>query len=172
MKFAAALPTLAALLILPACSEAPDSRPVEAETPIPVEPGGGIGDGATPLSGAGEAIRTTMPNRLRGEWRADDLGRAPTREDCNQTSGSNRNFGKVLTISSNGFSLFEQGGRIVDIHTRTDSMIDATFDTTYADTPTTARMDFALQPGGTLAVNDDDGDGTPSVTQYRPCPEE
>ncbi len=172
MKFSAKLPALAAVLLLAACSEAPDPAPAEAETPIPVEPDSGIGDGATPLPGERETARATMPNRLRGQWREDDLGRAPSREDCAQTSTTNRNFGKVLTVSSNGFSLFEEGGRIVEVHNRTDSMIDATFDTTYADTPTSARIDLALQPGGTLAVNRDDGDGVISATQYRPCPEE
>ena len=166
---------LAPAMLLAACSD--DARdtaaPEAAETPIPVEPGGGIGDGATPLPEAADEpegdFAMTMPTALRGQWREDDLGRAPTAEDCNQTSQTNRNFGKVLSVRDDGYGLFETGGRIMEVHNRTDSMIDATFDTTYADEPTQARRDFALQPDGTLAVNDDDGDGRMTVTQYRPC---
>lgn len=162
----------APLLILAACSQAPEADPVGVETVIPVESDGGIGDGAPPLDDAAQqagSLAANMPQAMRGQWREDDLGRAPTAEDCNQTSQSNRNFGKVLTVRANGYDLFESGGRIVTVNQRTDIMIDATFDTTYADTPTSARQDFALQTDGTLAVNDDDGDGILSVTQYRPC---
>lgn len=171
------------ILVLSACAQPAPSDATNPVTvadegvvpggPMPVEPDGGIGDGAAPLPGAAadeqEASAASMPAALRGQWREDDLGRAPTREDCNQTSSTNRNFGKVLTVREDGYSLFETGGRIMEVHSRTDTMIDATFDTTYADTPTRARRDFALQPGGTLAVNDDDGDGRLSVTQYRRC---
>jgi hypothetical protein len=159
-----------AALLLAGCSEAPD--PAAEETPISVEPDGGIGAGAPPLSEVQAAAGVSMPEAVRGQWREDDLGRAPTAADCNQTSDTNRNFGKVMTVSANGFSLFEEGGTIVDVHSRTDTMIDATFDTSYADALTTARMDFALQPGATLAVNRDDADGVLSVKQYRPCPED
>ncbi len=168
----------APLLLLAACGQAPEAAPAEVETAIPVEPDGGIGDGAPPPDGTArqpddsDTLAATMPQTLRGQWREDDLGRAPRAEDCNQTSQSNRNFGKVLTVRADGYSLFESGGRIMTVHQRTDTMVDATFDTTYADTPTSARQDFAIQADGTLAVNDDDGDGTPSVTQYRPCPEQ
>ncbi|ABC64092.1 hypothetical protein [Erythrobacter litoralis] len=139
---------------------------------MPVEPDGGIGDGATPLNEATPAgFERSIPQAVRGQWREDDLGRAPTAEDCDQTSATRQNFGKVLRVRADGFSLFEQGGRLIEVHNRTDTMIDATFDTTYADTPTQARLDLALQADGTLAINRDDGDGRLSVTQYRKCPE-
>ncbi|GMN13880.1 hypothetical protein [Altererythrobacter sp. MTPC7] len=139
---------------------------------MPVEPDGGIGDGAPPIRTAGsESAEDTMPASLRGQWRENDLSRTPTAKDCEQTSDTNRNFGKVLTVRNDGYTLFEQGGRLMEVHNRTDTMIDATFDTTYADTPTQARKDFALQPGGTLAINHDDGDGILNVTEYLPCPE-
>ena len=115
------------------------------------------------------AFASTMPEAVRGQWRENDLGRDPTREDCNQTSQSNSNFGKVLTVDAGGYSVFEDGGRIIDVHNRTDDMIDATFDTTYADTPTRARKDFALQSNGSLAVNNDDEDGRAKSIEYLRC---
>lgn len=124
-------------------------------------------------SQASQASQTppgTMPEAVRGQWRENDLGRDPTREDCNQTSQSNRNFGKVLTITAEGYSLFEEGGRIIAVHSRSDESIDATFDTTYADTPTRARRSVALQSKGALAVTDDYGGGRVDLTEYLPCP--
>lgn len=112
----------------------------------------------------------TMPEAVRGQWRENDLGRDPTREDCDQTSQSNNNFGKVLTINARGYSLFEDGGRIIEIYSRTDDSIDATFDTTYADTPTQARRSFALQSQGRLAVKDVQGDGRLDASEYLRCP--
>lgn len=119
--------------------------------------------GATASPGA-------MPEAIRGQWRENDLGRDPTAEDCDQTSPSNRNFGKVLTVNAGGYSLFEDGGRIIHVHGRTDRTIDAAFDTTYADTLTRARRAFALQPGGALAVKDDRGSGRSDLTEYLRCP--
>lgn len=150
--------------------------PQPAETMMPVEPDGGIGDGAGPPDTVDgdetrdDGLTATIPQAVRGEWREDDLGRAPTTEDCNQTSQSNRNFGKVLTVRADGYSLFEESGEITEVHNRTDTMIDATFDVTVGPGTSQARKDIALQPGGSLAVNHDDGDGRLDVVQYRRCP--
>ena len=148
---------------------APTVSPADQDTSGATDSAGSEPDDAVEEP-AEDEVAQTMPRAVRGQWRENDLGRDPTREDCNQTSSTNRNFGKVLTVRADGYSLFESGGRIIEVHNRTDAMIDATFDTTYADTPTTARKDFALQPGGSLAVNDDDGDGRLSVTEYLRCP--
>ena len=127
--------------------------------------------GAQARIAAQDEIQTfpkTMPEALYGDWREDDLKRAPTVEDCNQTAISNNNFGKVMTIRADGYSLFEDGGRIIEVHNRTGETIDATFDTTYADTPTKARRNFVMQQDGSLVVTDLDG-ASPTV-EYRPCP--
>lgn len=61
------LPLIAMTLLLAACESGTD--PVPAETPIPVEPDGGIGDGAgpplDPAIAAGE-----IPKRFHGVWDA------------------------------------------------------------------------------------------------------
>jgi len=116
------------------------------------------------------ASTSTMPAAILGQWRQDDLGRDPTGEDCNQSSQSNGNFGNVLNVYARGYSVFEDGGRIIDVHRRTDATIDATFDMTYADTPTQARRNFALKPNGSLVVSDDEAAGRPDVTAYLRCP--
>ena len=118
-----------------------------------------------------ENFAQTMPARLRGDWHKDDLGRAPTAKDCDPRLRGTIDWDRLITVGDGGYSYFETGGRILEVHNRTDTMIDATFDTTYADTPTSERRDFALQPDGTMAVNKDDGDGVMDVTQYIRCPE-
>ena len=164
--------------MLAACSQPSD--PPEApgapasSDPIPVEPDGGMGDGAPPLPeptpDAANAPRT-MPERLRRSWREDDLGRAPTPADCDQTARTNRNFGRVLTIREDGYSLFEQGGRIIEVDRRSETMIAGTFDTTYADMPTTARTAITFRNDGSLLFVTDEGGDDRIVRRYLPCPE-
>ena len=97
------------LLVLPlglaSCSQ---------EEPMPVDTGGGMTDRSLPETEetatsqlqSEEQTAATMPVSLRGQWREDDLAREPTQEDCNQTSDTNRNFGKVLTVRA---KMGEQG---------------------------------------------------------------
>lgn len=170
---------LSMISVVTGCSPAGEQDPTAASTgPMAAETLTTVGERnktrravSAPAATSTErtAFASTMPEVMRGQWRENDLGRYPTREDCNQTSQSNSNFGKVLTVSARGYSVFENGGRIIDVHSRTDNMIDATFDTTYADTPTRARENFALQSNGSLAVNSDDGDGQLDVIEYMRC---
>ena len=96
-------------LALAAC--AASDEPAD-ETMMPVEPDGGIGDGATPLAEpTDERASRMMPAALRGQWREDDLGRDPTEEDCDQTSSTNQNFGKVLTVRADGLFVVRGGWR-------------------------------------------------------------
>lgn len=148
-------------------------RPNEALDAAPSGPGRTAAPATpviTPAAPApGESLALGMPVALRGRWRVDDLGREPTGDDCNQTSTDNRNFGKVLTIRDNGYSLFEEGGRLIRVYARSDQTIDARFDTTYADTPTEARFAFVLRPGGRLGVTDKGGGGQMIKAAYRRC---
>jgi hypothetical protein len=76
----------------------------------------------------------------------------------------------VLNVNAGGYSLLEDGKRIVNVHSRTDNIIEATFDTTYADTPTRARQKFALKSNGSLAVKTDAGTGRADVSVNLRCP--
>lgn len=134
-----------------------------AGTPVPAAPESAQVPGAD--------LAQTMPRSLRGDWHRNDLGRAPDAADCDERLRGTIDWDRLITVRETGYSYFETGGRIVDVHARTDSMIDATFDTTYADTPTSERRNFALQPDGTLAVSHETGEGTTDVAEYRRCPE-
>ena len=59
---------IAALLALAACGSEPEA-PSPAETPIPVEPDGGIGDGAGPPAATLDtASGDRIPTRFHGAW--------------------------------------------------------------------------------------------------------
>lgn len=168
------------VVLVGGCSQTGDAEKSPSGTPeLPTaisasaEPDAGSGrvDDPPPSATSDRSTSTmSMPNPVRGQWRQNDLARSPSTEDCNQTSQSNQNFGKVLSINADGYSLFEDGGRIVEVHSRTDTTIDATFDTTYADTPTRSRKDFTLQPSGFLVVRDNEKAERPQVTEYVRCP--
>ncbi len=69
---------VSAVASLAACGEAAEQRdaneetsgPIAAETPIPVEPDGGIGDGALPLDEAQGIAANEIPERFHGVWDA------------------------------------------------------------------------------------------------------
>jgi hypothetical protein len=63
------LTLLAPALLLAACGQQEATPEPPAETPIPVEPDGGIGDGARPPEAVAEA---TIPQRFLGVWDSGD----------------------------------------------------------------------------------------------------
>jgi hypothetical protein len=110
----------------------------------------------------------TIPEPVRGIWRESGQGTSVSVDDCRQESGFEKNFGKVLTIDADHFTYFESGGRLIEVHEHDESRIDATYDTTYADTPTKERLIFDAQNDGTvLIVRDSD---RPGPIRYLRCP--
>ncbi|WP_234038260.1 hypothetical protein [Erythrobacter sp. YJ-T3-07] len=181
------LPLLIALLATSACSPTPNEQetsdadaPLQgqdaAQTPIPVEPDGGIGDGAGPpkdLPSDGDAqqepsaFAQTFPTAIRGKWRQTD-GAAVTKAQCDGYQQGN--MGKVLTIREDGYSFFETGGKFISVSDRAPGHIRALFDTTYADEPTRDELEFRVDPvAKTLTVRNFDT-GERSTTTYRRCP--
>ena len=69
---------VSAVASLAACGQAAEQRdanketsdPIAVETPIPVEPDGGIGDGALPLDEAQGIAANEIPERFHGVWDA------------------------------------------------------------------------------------------------------
>ena len=163
-------------LLASACAPTPDepTEPAPTETAIPVEPDGGIGDGAGPPIGydGGEAeepsaFAQTFPVAIRGKWRATD-GDAVTREECDGYESAN--IGKVLTVREDSYSFFETGGRFISVSAREPGRIRALFDTTYADEPTRDELEFRVDPvAKTLTVENFDAGERGTVT-YRRCP--
>ncbi|GEM_PF-6698598 len=151
-----------------ACASGSSTQDTTVAAGERTDPGPRFEPSATPRSHDPAA---GIPEAIRGEWREDDLGRAPTGEDCLQTLKTMRNFGKVLSVYPDMFTRFESGGRLEEIHERGDTMIDATFDTTYATgEPTLARKRMALEQNGVLTLESEDAEGHLSVTFYRRCP--
>lgn len=164
----------AALLALAACSQ-DTQAPVDSEV---------LAEGAADnevvqaqeasLADATESGPTaqanTMPAAMYGRWHQDTLGQAPTAADCDPESDATRDYDRLITVRETGYGYFETGGRIMEVHDRSDRMIDATFDTTYADTPTQARKDFSLQANGSLVVQDKGGQESETI-RYQRCPE-
>ena len=145
------------------------------ESPIPVEPDGGIGDGAGPPDAPStseepeepSAFTKTFPAAIRGKWRATD-GAAVTESQCD--GYQQENIGKVLTVREDGYSFFETGGKFISVSDRAPGHIRAVFDTTYADEPTRDELEFSVDPvAKTLTVRNFDT-GERSTTTYRRCP--
>lgn len=114
------------------------------------------------------ALSLTMPEGVRGKWRRS-TGSSVTAAQC--VDSANDNMGKILTIRADGFSRFEDGGRLIRVQERDSSRIRATFDTTYADTPTQGEFVFDAQDNGQTLIERQYGDGAqPGPIRYRRCP--
>ena len=163
------------LMVLAACSEDPQA-PVDSEiVPKDLADDRNLRETENSLADSTDEGPTSqaaaMPPAMMGRWHINNLGRAPKAADCDPERDATRDYDRLITVREGGYGYFETGGRIADVHNRSDRMIDATFDTTYADTPTSERRVFALQPDGSLAVKTVGGDGVMNVTQYFRCPE-
>ena len=82
------------------------------------------------------------------------------------------NAGKILHIRDTSFSYFETGGRLIEVHERSDTSIRATYDTTYADEHTEADYVFDMKENGkTLIVSQYSKHAEPDPLRYRRCPD-
>ena len=95
-----------ALLALAACGsqdEPSDPLPDTAETAIPVEPDGGIGDGAPPLAEAGDTAQADgIPGRFHGVWDYVD-------GNCNRASDLR------VEVSADQVIFYESVGEVEDV---------------------------------------------------------
>ncbi len=135
---------------------------------------GGIGSSASTPSNAvvtrdSPPLSLKMPEGIQGKWRrSTEASVAPA--EC-VDSGS-ANMGLILTIRSDGFSRFEDGGRLIQVHERDSNRIRATFDTTYADTSTQGEFLFEAQNSGQVLIERQFGGGAqPGPLRYRRCPQ-
>lgn len=113
-------------------------------------------------------LSLSMPERIRGKWRRSTEAKVTAAECVDSASA---NMGLILTIRPDGFSRFEDGGRLIRVQERDSSRIRAIFDTTYADTPTQGEFMFDAQDSGQTLIERQYGDGAqPGVLRYRRCP--
>lgn len=165
---------LCALFVLSACSSESVDRsspaaPNEAGTSTSVAPKSppAATSAATSAVTSDNTLATNFPVALRGRWRETD-GAEPTAAQCDGTA--NGNIGKVMEVRETRFSIFETGGTIVTVKQREDGNLRAVFDTTYADTPTSADLTFAVDPAArTLTLSGNGPDARPA-TVYKRCP--
>ncbi len=123
---------------------------------------------STSITVAPAPLPLVMPDQLRGTWRETDVSPI-TFDDCRIESGFERNFDRVITIRDDGFSLFETGGSLVEVHDVDATQIDATFDTTFADTPTQERLTFEVVEDATVLVRSRADE--PGETRFVRCPQ-
>ena len=114
-------------------------------------------------------LSLTMPAGIQGKWRRKTEA-SVTPAQC--VDSASPNMGLILTIRPDGFSRFEDGGRLIRVHERDSRRIRATFDTTYADTPTQGEFVFEAQDNGQTLIERQYGDGAqPGILRYRRCPQ-
>ena len=161
---------LVATLALVACNRAADDADAVQPGPSPSAQRSQAPVAQPTAEPARQDFARTMPSGMRGDWHKDDLGRALQAQDCDPRLRGTIDWDRLITVTDTGYSYFETGGRITTVHDRSDTLIDATFDTTYADDPTSERRDFTLRPDGTMQVNAPAGDGRMATTRYIRCP--
>lgn len=107
----------------------------------------------------------TIPEAVRGTWRESEAD-SVTAAECDDVNDS-ANTGRVLTVRADGFSVFEEGGRLLTVYSSDDTRIDALFDTSYAE-PSEDRFTFETTDGGdVLLVREAE---RPDSIRYVRCP--
>lgn len=150
-------------LALAACGERADDgdSPSASETAMPVEPDGGIGDGATPLpedtAGISEGV---IPPSLRGRW-------GLTAADCTSTRGDAKG---LLTVSATTLTFYESVGRLDTVENRRENAIRAEFSFTGEGMSWTRNVALELQDGGDTLVRREYGkDAAAGPFEYTRC---
>lgn len=163
--------TLAALpaLALAACDTAPTDDTAagadSAETPMPTEPDGGIGDGATPPAddtSAPEGDASSIPTVLQGRW-----GLVPA--DCTSTRGDAKG---LIEVTGDTITFYESRATLDEIAERTDDSIRATFSFIGEGMTWTRDMALEAQDGGEALVRTEYGeDAMADPLRYTRCSE-
>lgn len=161
------LPLSAALLLalsvnLAACGDAGDEEatPEPAEMPRPVEPDGGIGDGATPPPPPPGTDRTAaIPAEMQGRW-----GLKPA--DCRSEAAEG-----LLTVAPDRLTFYESVGELGDVTARTDNRIRATYAFTGEGMNWTRDVSLTLEDDGRTLVRRERGsEASPGAFIYTRCP--
>lgn len=152
----------AIFLLLAACGGADEAAlPSGDESPIPVEPDGGIGDGATPLATPSEAAVEGIPEPLRGNWGLVAADCEPGRSDAKG----------LLAISADKLRFYESVGTLGEATEQTPERLRATFAFTGEGMNWNREMLLEVQSGGKELVRQEFGaDAAPSPFRYTRCP--
>ena len=156
----APLPRLTLLslpLLLAACSDPADQPPEPQQTMMPVEPDGGIGDGAEPLPAA---QGDTIPAAFHGRW-----GINPG--DCTDENGDAKGS---IQISGEQLRFYESLATIDTVSERGADTIRATYDFTGEGQEWSRDIKLAISEDGTELTRTEYGeDAMTDPATYTKC---
>ena len=153
--FRSALPL--ALLALAACSQPGDDTPEADETMMPVEPDGGIGDGAGPPI---EASEDAIPSTLHGRW-------GLVAADCTSTRGDAKG---LIEVDGESITFYESRAVVDEVETSQPTMIAARFAFTGEGQEWTRDVTWRLSDDGSQLVRSETGDDAlPEPLTYTKC---
>ena len=157
MRITSSIAALASLALVAACTEPVKDGPEPEETMMPVEPDGGIGDGATPLP---ELLGTAIPEALHGRW-----GLVPA--DCTSTRGDAKG---LITIDAERIEFYESRAVVDEIEEQDTGMIRARFAFTGEGQEWTRDIEWRLsEDGATLTRSESGEDALDEPVSYTKC---
>lgn len=157
MRITSSIAALASLVLVSACTEPVEDGPEPEETMMPVEPDGGIGDGATPLP---ELLGTAIPEALHGRW-----GLVPA--DCTSTRGDAKG---LITIDAERIEFYESRAVVDEIEEQDTGMIRARFAFTGEGQEWTRDIEWRLsEDGATLMRSETGEDALDEPLSYTKC---
>lgn len=158
--------TASATLALAACGGPADDTATDAEpaeTPMPVEPGSGIGDGAPPLevdASSPDSAANSIPIAIRGRW-----GLVPA--DCTSTSGDAKG---LIEVSKRQIRFYESVGTLGEIKARAPGSIRANWSFVGEGMEWSREMALTVQNGGNKLERREYGeDAMQGVLTYTRC---
>lgn len=147
-------------LALAACAENVEKQPEPdaSGTMMPVEPDGGIGDGATPPA---DMVDGDIPAAFHGRW-----GLVPA--DCTSDRGDAKG---LINIDAEGIQFYESRGVVGTVETNEPGQFRATYDFTGEGMEWTRDMEISVSEDGTQLVRSEYGeDALAEPLTYTKCP--
>ena len=141
-------------ILLAACG---DSQPEAEPAMMPVEPDGGIGDGAPALS---DTVDGDIPAALHGRW-----GLVPA--DCTSDRGDAKG---LIVVDAQGIKFYESRGSVGEVAESDDRSIRASFAFTGEGQEWVRDMQLALSADGAQLIRREFGnDALQAPLIYRKC---
>lgn len=145
------------LLALAACAQPADDASEADETMMPVEPDGGIGDSAGPLT---DSVAEGIPAGLQGRW-----GLVPA--DCTSTRGDAKG---LIEVDGESITFYESRAVLEDVATSQPEMVEARFAFTGEGQEWTRDMTWRLSEDGNQLVRSETGeDALAEPLTYMKC---
>ena len=147
-----------ALLTLVSCAGTDNGAEQEGDVMMPVEPDGGIGDGAQPLSNLDQSA---IPRALHGRW-------GMVRGDCSDKNGDAKGS---LEITDNQLGFYESRANLAEVERQSDDKIHATFNFVGEGQSWKKEIELQLNDSGTQLLRTEYGeDAMSDPITYTKCP--